>query len=133
MARRISWRSLGHLLLTAVRLLKAAGRSVHLIERFFAKYPNGVAGRYKSEGRLRGEIARAFNKPDREPPEQPRAGKPKKPTPDGLPVVTDDALALAFTERHPALRYVEMWGRWLRYDGTRWAIDERCTPSVTHA
>ena len=28
---------------TAVRLLKAAGRSVDLIERFFAKYPNGVA------------------------------------------------------------------------------------------
>ena len=104
---------------TAVRLLKAAGRSVDLIERFFAKYPNGVAGRYKSEGRLRGEIARAFNKPDREPDRE-----QEKPTPDGLPVVTDDALALAFTERHPALRYVAMWGRWLRYDGTRWAFDE---------
>ena len=48
---------------TAVRLLKAAGRSVDLIERFFAKYPNGVAGRYKkwrqTEGRNRARVQQA--------------------------------------------------------------------------
>jgi putative DNA primase/helicase len=39
--------------------------------------------------------------------------------PDDL---TEDALALAFTHRHADdLRYVHDWGKWLRWDGARWA------------
>jgi putative DNA primase/helicase len=35
---------------------------------------------------------------------------------------TEDGLALRFTERHGGdLRYVNDWGRWLRWDGSRWA------------
>lgn len=40
-----------------------------------------------------------------------------------LPVdLTEDALALEFTRRHKdELRYVHEWGKWLRFDGARWA------------
>lgn len=38
--------------------------------------------------------------------------------------VSDDALALRFTERHAGdLLHVAEWGKWLRWDGTRWAPD----------
>ena len=41
------------------------------------------------------------------------------------PAFTDEALALAFAEQHQdGLRYVAAWGRWVLYDGTRWAMDE---------
>ena len=42
---------------------------------------------------------------------------------DALPVdLTEDALALEFTRRHrDELRYVHEWGKWLRWDGARWA------------
>jgi putative DNA primase/helicase len=41
------------------------------------------------------------------------------------PTFSDEALALRFTARHGGeLRYVAKWGRWLRWDGTRWAFDE---------
>ena len=42
---------------------------------------------------------------------------------DVLPVdLTEDALTLEFTRRHrDDLRYVAEWGKWLRWDGTRWA------------
>jgi P4 family phage/plasmid primase-like protien len=38
---------------------------------------------------------------------------------------SDDDLALDFADEHENdLRYVAKWGRWLIYDGTRWAEDE---------
>jgi putative DNA primase/helicase len=38
---------------------------------------------------------------------------------------SEDAMALEFASRHVhELRYVAPWGRWLAYDGTRWARDE---------
>lgn len=38
---------------------------------------------------------------------------------------TEDALALAFTQRyHPDWRYVATWGRWLLWDGKRWRTEE---------
>jgi putative DNA primase/helicase len=41
------------------------------------------------------------------------------------PEYSDDALALAFTERHAdTLLYVPAWGHWLRWDGGRWRRDE---------
>lgn len=37
----------------------------------------------------------------------------------------DESLALRFTARHEHdLRYVHLWGRWLRWDGQRWRTDE---------
>jgi len=37
----------------------------------------------------------------------------------------DDSLALRFTTQHEHdLRYVHLWGRWLRWDGRRWCTDE---------
>jgi putative DNA primase/helicase len=40
------------------------------------------------------------------------------------PDISEDTLALAFTARHrDELRYVHEWGRWLRWDGARWAIE----------
>jgi len=54
-------------------------------------------------------------------------------TPDGEAIETidrpaeyaDDALALRFTARHEHdLRFVNLWGRWLLWDGRRWQIDE---------
>jgi putative DNA primase/helicase len=42
--------------------------------------------------------------------------------PKVAPDPTEDALALAFTKRHAQeLRYVHEWGKWLRWDGRRWA------------
>ena len=44
------------------------------------------------------------------------------------PSFSDDALALRFADRHAnELRYVAAWGRWLRWDGTRWSFDETLT------
>jgi len=41
------------------------------------------------------------------------------------PAFTDEALALRFAEEHTGrLRYVEVWGRWLTWDGTRWQFDD---------
>ena len=38
------------------------------------------------------------------------------------PPTSEDSIALLFAERHGhELRYVAMWGRWLSYDGARWA------------
>ena len=38
---------------------------------------------------------------------------------------SEDALALAFAEQYAnELRYVHLWGRWFRYNGTRWSHDD---------
>jgi putative DNA primase/helicase len=38
--------------------------------------------------------------------------------------LTEDGLALGFTRRHgDSLLYVNEWGRWLRWDDTRWATE----------
>ncbi|MGE0650800.1 MAG: phage/plasmid primase, P4 family [Alphaproteobacteria bacterium] len=38
---------------------------------------------------------------------------------------SDDALALRFTDRHEQdLRFVNLWGRWLIWNGQRWVIDD---------
>lgn len=40
-------------------------------------------------------------------------------------VITEDAVALDFAERHEDdLRYVAAWSQWFRFDGTRWVKDE---------
>lgn len=40
--------------------------------------------------------------------------------------LSDDELALRFTKRHQhELRYVAAWDRWLKWDGKRWAHDEK--------
>ncbi len=40
------------------------------------------------------------------------------------PEFSDDSLATAFTRRHGNdLRYCAPWGKWMRYDGTRWTED----------
>jgi putative DNA primase/helicase len=40
------------------------------------------------------------------------------------PEFSEDSLALEFTRRHGEdLRYVAPWGKWLRWDGKRWAED----------
>jgi len=36
---------------------------------------------------------------------------------------SEDAVALAFVEKHPDHRYVPPWHRWLRWDGKRWRED----------
>ena len=42
-----------------------------------------------------------------------------------LSPTSEDALALSFAHEYAdALRYVAMWGRWLGYDGARWARDD---------
>ena len=38
---------------------------------------------------------------------------------------SDDTLALCFTNEHlNDLRYVQKWGRWMKWDGRRWSFDE---------
>ncbi|MCH7973585.1 MAG: hypothetical protein IH949_06815, partial [Bacteroidetes bacterium] len=40
------------------------------------------------------------------------------------PAFSEDAIALTFTELHGGdLRYVAPWGKWLIWDGQRWAFD----------
>ena len=51
-----------------------------------------------------------------------------------LPPTAEDAIALAFADRHAhELRYVAAWGRWLHYDGTRWAQTTPCMPLIALA
>jgi putative DNA primase/helicase len=38
--------------------------------------------------------------------------------------LTEDALALAFCEAHPLLRYVARWNRWMMWDACRWLEDD---------
>jgi putative DNA primase/helicase len=38
--------------------------------------------------------------------------------------VSEDALALEFSVRHAALRYVALWGRWLQWDGGPWKFED---------
>jgi hypothetical protein len=45
--------------------------------------------------------------------------------PSAAPSHSEEALALAFAERHAeTLRYVANWGKWLTWDGTCWRRDE---------
>lgn len=37
--------------------------------------------------------------------------------------LAEDTLANAFTARHPNLRYVAEWGKWLEWDGEKWLTD----------
>ena len=56
------------------------------------------------------------------PPEQRPARVDGTPTNPGF---ADDALALKFSALHGEdLRYTALWGRWSRWDGTRWSPDE---------
>jgi len=42
-----------------------------------------------------------------------------------LSPAAEESLALAYAERHEhEQRYVAAWGRWMRYDGTRWDFDD---------
>ena len=42
------------------------------------------------------------------------------------PAFSEEALALEFAESYAGeLRYVAQWGKWLRYDGTRWKFDQK--------
>jgi putative DNA primase/helicase len=46
-------------------------------------------------------------------------------TEDRPAAYSDDALALRFTERHEhEIHFVNLWGRWLIWNGQRWEIDE---------
>lgn len=41
------------------------------------------------------------------------------------PAYSEDMLALAFGEQHQdTYRYVAAWGKWLKWDGRRWAVEE---------
>ena len=54
-----------------------------------------------------------------------RGGGPKDVDVDIPPQYADEALALRFSDAHEDdLRFVNLWGRWLRWDGQRWQIDE---------
>ncbi len=66
--------------------------------------------------RLQKEMTRAAR------PVSPGGAKPTRPD---LPPEAEDALALAFAALYAdELRYVEEWGKWLRWDGVRWAEDK---------
>jgi putative DNA primase/helicase len=55
-----------------------------------------------------------------------KAVEGSRPEATGLPespALSDDALALRFTEQHPDMRYTEQWGKWHRWDGTHWCED----------
>ena len=36
---------------------------------------------------------------------------------------SEDELALAFAERNPNYRWVQVWGKWFRWDGCVWKED----------
>src|SRR5512132_1988753 len=41
------------------------------------------------------------------------------------PAFSEEALALLFADLHAdELRYVAAWGKWLRFDDTKWEFDE---------
>jgi putative DNA primase/helicase len=55
----------------------------------------------------------------------PRGGTLMGPRGEILPMDADDSLALDFTDKHVSeLRHCEEWGKWLRWDGTRWTQDK---------
>ena len=68
----------------------------------------GWRQQYESE-----KMAKIFNIPREEEP------------PDTAPAFSEEALALAFAERHTDNhRYVAAWNKWFRFDGKRWTVDE---------
>jgi putative DNA primase/helicase len=81
------------------------------------------------DGQQQHEQARETNSgaAARAPVDEPKAKRSTKTAAgDGVrpPEFSDDALALRFADQHAGeLRYVAEWGRWLRWDGTRWQLD----------
>jgi len=54
-----------------------------------------------------------------------RGDGPRDVNDDRPPQYADEALALRFSDTHADdLRYVNLWGRWLRWGGQRWQADE---------
>jgi putative DNA primase/helicase len=44
---------------------------------------------------------------------------------EDAPQFSDEHLALRFAHRHRSdLRYVALWGKWMKWDGTKWVRDE---------
>jgi hypothetical protein len=61
---------------------------------------------------------------EREKLNQPRHKKKTNGLAESL-AVSEDAMALAFADRYESeLRYVDTWGRWLRYSDNHWTFDE---------
>jgi len=59
-----------------------------------------------------------------EPPKLPEAA-PAIDSEGRAPRFSEEALAARLTQRHADnLRYVAVWGRWLQFDGARWAQDD---------
>ena len=56
-------------------------------------------------------------------PLRPQSDDAPKNAPNANASPSEDAIALAFVERHPDHRYVAPWSRWLRWDGKRWHED----------
>jgi putative DNA primase/helicase len=92
--------------------------------RFFtvpkpAKDPCELRAR-AGDGAFKGIIDQLLRDAD-EPAAEPEEDQAQLP-----PGVSDDELALRFTERHgEKLCYVPAWDRWLIWDGKRWAHDEK--------
>lgn len=42
---------------------------------------------------------------------------------DDAPRITEDELALEFVDRHSGLRWVQLWHKWLRWNGSVWEAD----------
>jgi len=102
----------------AIKWLKELGWSLDDIIDLLARYPNGIATKYGS--RFSGEAARAFHKPDKN--KYSGTGNSGGPT---APANSEEFLALNFVARHETdLRFVAKWGQWLRWDGSRWALED---------
>jgi hypothetical protein len=103
-----------------VKYLRLKGYAVLQIVELFARYPDGVAGKYK--GRLETEVNRIWGKFDTPLNDLAKSQTEEAPLPEQF---SEDRLALEFTARHHSdWRYVALWGKWLQWVNTRWRPEE---------
>lgn len=75
------------------------------------------------EGLKRLIVALGEDAPEWRPDEQTKEGMPID-AEQIAPPFSEEALALRFSRKYGDLRYVDAWGKWLRWDGTRWRDDD---------
>ena len=101
-----------------------------------ASKPNdAVVSQYATTMTAEQARARARAEAERRERNHPNVKLPPRPNGEGSPAPADDdqnlppycdeAIALAFADRHAAdLRFVALWSKWLIWDGSRWRADD---------
>lgn len=140
-ARQMSWPEVTNDLLKtkwdALASVETPGKSYYRVGSFIRRYREltghdfKVRKRRKTVGEMFADVtslphvASPATAPMILPPPPPHRAVSLMARGDAVPSDTEDSLALSFADLHADdLRYVEEWGRWLHWNGTRWTPDK---------